>query len=318
MNPPPNYSYAVDQCDVLDKANLISYRAKRTEWATLLEHEPQHSVTSQLSALLWEDAAFRMFNEMRRLVPSGQKSFMTAPLLAEALDNGYVLSMVLGISRLTDPQPIDPGRGVVSLRRVFDDIRAHRHLITREAYICYDGLRYDPSAIPYPWERGVRPGEVQSVALGGPLDRDTPDYLHERFDNLTGVAPANRGRFDRIGDVVFNEINALLSAQAVNKVRSLRNKFVAHAADTRSRSSTALAGFDISMAEVEDALRALLRAYSKLQADLMWGSGGGLMPIAQFDVLEGLVESLPVAQQQQLEAFWDEVSRDREHWHETS
>lgn len=316
MSTSPAYRYSVDKCDVLDQANLVAYRAKRTEWEALLDHDPQHSVSRQLSGLLWEDAAYRVFNEMRRLVPTGQKSFMTAGLLAEALDSGYVQSMILGISRLTDPQPIDAGRGVVSLRRVFDDIRTHRHLITREAYICYDGLRFDPSMIPYPWERGVSAGEVSAVVLGGPLDRDTPDYLHERFDLLGGVSAAHRGRFDRIGDAVFSEINALLAASSVNKVRSLRNKFVAHAADSKSRPPSSIAGFELSMAEVETALRSLCRAYSRVQTELLWGNGGGLMPFAAFDVLDGLVETLPVAQQQEIEAFWEKVANDRRHWHE--
>lgn len=69
------------------------------------------------------------------------------------------------------------------------------------------------------------------------------------------------------------------------------------------------------MIEVEGALRCLLRAHDKLQSNILWGSGGGLMPTAQFDVLEGLTESLTAAQQKDLYAFWQQLVDERDEWH---
>jgi hypothetical protein len=143
------YKCPPEGCDVRDKAKLEAFRAKRLEWLHLLENDEEHSTTGQLGALLWQDAAFHLFNEMRKGAPGGRPPTITSPLLAEALDNGYVTNMILGIGRL-----IDRRSDVVSLRRVFDDVRAQRSLITREIFVCFDGLRFDPDSIPPPWERG--------------------------------------------------------------------------------------------------------------------------------------------------------------------
>lgn len=61
------YTYPPDMCDVRDHAKLLAFRAKRAEWVVLLEKDPLHSVSSQLSALVWQDAVFRLFNEAWRL-----------------------------------------------------------------------------------------------------------------------------------------------------------------------------------------------------------------------------------------------------------
>lgn len=316
LTKPPLYRYAVEQCDVEDQEGLKAFRAKRTAWINLLQDDPTHSVSSQLSSLLWQDATFHLFNEMRRLIPQERTTAMRAPLLAEALDNGYVTNMVLGIGRLTDPQSANPKKGVVSLRRVFNDVRDCRGLISREIYVCHDGLPYDPSTVPPPWERGVRPGAIiQGAVIGGPLDGNTTERLHGYFDGLAGKTPTDRTRTDQISDSIFAETEALLTSPAIKKVRDLRNKFVAHAADATSRATVALSGFSISMADVETALRALLRAHDKISSDLLWSSGGGLMPTAQFDVLEGLTEGLTDEELAELRAVWARLVDERDEWH---
>ncbi len=108
--------------------------------------------------LVWQDAVFRLFNEAWRLEDSAQPSGVTAPLLAEAVVNGYVANLVLGVSRLTDKADYGKSgaRNVVSLRRLVDEIKGKRDLITRENFVCYDGLVYDVNTIPPPSQRGCR------------------------------------------------------------------------------------------------------------------------------------------------------------------
>src|SRR4051794_11178957 len=142
---------------------FAAYREKRFQWAALLDDDEAHSVSSQLSSLIWRDATFHLFNEMRKGAPSGVTT-MTSPVLAEALDNGYVTNMILGIGRLTDLQPRKRGKGVVSLRRVFKDLYEHRGFITREVFVCNDGLRYDPD---YPASMGARLCAGRSPWRGG-------------------------------------------------------------------------------------------------------------------------------------------------------
>jgi hypothetical protein len=305
------YRYELDECDVMDCVRLAEYRTKRLEWLAMLDHDDEHSVTGQLSSLLWQDAVFHLFNEMRRGAPGGRSPTITSPVLAEALDNGYVTNMILGISRLVD------GRNdVISLRRVFNDIRVHRILITREVYVCYDGLRYDVSKIPPPWERGVPPGQLVGIQLGGPLDASTPTRLHQMFDRLSNTDVSTRHRSNQISGTVFEEIDALLSDPLLKEFRERRNKFVAHAADPRSRANTSLSGYGITMADVEKSLRLLLRANHAIQSQLLWASGGGLMPTAQFNVLDGLQGSANEEQRAELGEVWSRLSEERNSWHE--
>jgi TolB-like protein len=223
----------------------------------------------------------------------------------------YVTNMILGISRLVD------GRNdVISLRRIFNDIRAHRALITREAYVCYDGLRYDVSKIPPPWERGILPEQLVGVQLGGPLDASTPTRLHQMFDRLSNTNAIARQRSDQVSGVVFEDIDSLLSDPLIKGFRDRRNKFVAHAADPRSRANVSLSGYGITMADVEKALRLLLRANHLIQSQLLWASGGGLMPTAQFNVLEGLEGSADEKQLLELGEVWERLSEERDSWHE--
>lgn len=139
------YTYSLNTCDVQDKGKLTDFRKARAEWVDFLEKDPLHSVSRQLSGLVWQDAVFRLFNAAWRMDDPAQSSGVTAPVLAEALVNGYVANLVLGVGRLTDKADYGKSgaRNVVSLKRLVDEIKSKRHLITREIFVCYDGLAYD-------------------------------------------------------------------------------------------------------------------------------------------------------------------------------
>jgi chorismate mutase len=231
-------------------------------------------------------------------------------LLAEALDSGYVTNMIVGIGRLTDKD-----RDVVSLRRVFDDVYRHRGLITREIYVSHGALPYDPKSVPPPWERG-KPGEMIGTVVGGPLDANSSELLHAAFDRLSGVPSGSRTRNDQIADPIFNEIEALLSDAAIRDILDRRNKYVAHAADAKSRAKKPLANYTISMEDVEKALRPILKALDKLQGDILSAGGRGLMEAAQFNVLEGLSGTLTDDHLLELHGIWDRLSEERNNWHQ--
>ncbi|MBL6458445.1 hypothetical protein JMJ55_24205 [Belnapia sp. T6] len=307
------YTYSLDKCDVQDKTKLADFRKARAEWVDLLEKDPLHSVSRQLSGLVWQDAVFRLFNEAWRIEDPAQPSGVTAPLLAEALVNGYVANLVLGVGRLTDKADYGKSgaRNVVSLKRLVEEIKSKRDLITREIFVCYDGLVYDVNTIPPPSRRGS--GGFIGVEIGGPFDWSTPTLLHEHFDGLSGVDPSARSRTDTIADAAFDEIETLLSCPEIEKLRELRNKVIAHAADPISRAHLSSFGFKLQEAKV--ALHALCWAYHRVQINLLWNSGGGVMPIPQFDIFDRMdISLLSQAQTSGLPPFWQQVVAERERW----
>ena len=309
------FSYPADRCDVRDQARLAEFRAKRAEWVNLLEQDKLHSVSTQLSSLVWQDAVFRLFNEVQRLHDPKHPTASMASVLAGALTNGYVTGLVLGVSRLTDPKSETKkgDRNVVSLRRVFEDVQEHRHLITRENFVCYDGCVYDPHTVPPPSEREASHAGAGWLAIGGSYDWSTPTRLHQHFDALSGIEPKQRSRDDVIADPAFAEIEAMLSASVIENLRTLRNKVIAHAADPASRAH--LDSFGFTLNEAEEALKLLCRAQRRVQVGLLWNSSNTVMPVPQFDVMEYMDQ--PFLREDQIEplaSFWEGLTQAREAW----
>src|SRR5260370_12340183 len=140
------YTYAPEDCDIVDKAVLTAYRDKRSEWLHLLNGKDDHAVCRQISAMLWNDAVFRVANESRRLSrEAGRSSSSRNWSLAQFMDQGFVATQTLSIRKLMERASNKPARQVISLRRVLDDIKEHRALFTRENYVAHDGLPYDPA-----------------------------------------------------------------------------------------------------------------------------------------------------------------------------
>lgn len=136
---------AIEECDVDDKDALAKYRAKRTDWLHMLVGDKQHSISTQISEMLWNDAVFRTVNEARRLARIGDyKSSARNFSIAHFMDQGWVAWQALAIRKLMEPAARQPEKQVISLRRVIDEITANRALITRENYVCHDGLPFDP------------------------------------------------------------------------------------------------------------------------------------------------------------------------------
>lgn len=137
--------------------------------------------------------------------------------------------------------------------------------------------------------------------------------MHEHFDGLSGVDPGSRRRTDTIANAAFDEIETLLSCPEIEKLRELRNKVFAHAADPISRANLSSFGFKLEEAEV--ALHNLCWAYHRVQINLLWNSGGGIMPIPQFDVFQHM--EMPLLTHSQiagLPPFWEQLVAEREKW----
>jgi hypothetical protein len=105
------YTYALEDCDIVDKDALTAYRNKRTEWLHLLNGKDDHAVCRQISAMLWNDVVFRVANETRRLsrkagYPSSSRNWS----LAQFMDQGFVATQTLSIRKLMERASNKPAR----------------------------------------------------------------------------------------------------------------------------------------------------------------------------------------------------------------
>jgi hypothetical protein len=237
------YTFAVEDCDVLDKSGLATYREKRSEWLHFLNGDDDHAVWRQISAMLWNDAIFRMMKESRRLSrKAGYASSSRNRSLAQFMDQGFVATQTLSIRRLMEKASNKPARQVISLRRVLNDIKTHRHLITREHYVAHDGLPFDPAPVKQAYvetviRRSKNGVHGEWIATTGPHAWSMSELAHEKFDELSGVAREHRSRGDLINDRVFEQIEAMLTESGWENIAEFGNKFIAHAADEHSRNS---------------------------------------------------------------------------------
>ncbi|MGO4440606.1 hypothetical protein [Rhizobium sp. RAF56] len=304
-----HYHYHIEDCQVADKACLDKYRGRRSEWLHLLRDDDQ-SVMRQITAMLWSDAVFRAINETRRLSQvGGYKSAALNGAIAQFIDQGFVATQTLSIRKLMEKASKDRNKQIVSLRRVFDDIRAHRHLLTREHYVAYDGLPYDPE----PGERAyveklIKKGDVHSewLASTGPEAWSTSQRVHERFDKLSGVSREHRSRGDLIREEVFEKTEALLAGSGWSDIVAFGNKFVAHAADQHSRGTLLDGQHGFSLDKLAQCHEGICRAAAAICGPILYEGSSGLFPSPQFDQFENLdAQWLSPSDVNALSVFWD-------------
>jgi len=296
LNSPKTYDFDVSVCDVLDKESLQAFREKHQQWRSWMRFDPEHSVWKQIGKMLWNDVVFRSINEARRLAMENHWSAacLNGPL-ARFIDHGYVVSQVLSVRRLTDRphKGTRPGRQVVSLGRVLDDLTTHRQLITREHYVAHDGLPYDFEAVRDRFfEAAARAGGVQPDYLDtkGPNAFDMARTCHESFDRLSGVSAENRRRNDLIRPEVLEALSAAIDKSGYGDVVEYGNKFIAHAADEHSRSSLSEDQRGITLQKITECYMSLCQVAQAISSIVLWDCSHGLVPTPQYDPFEHLDE----------------------------
>jgi hypothetical protein len=313
--PMTGYEFAPDACDVVSQERLISYRSKRTEWLRLLDGDPLHSVSQQLSAMQWNDVAYRCFNEARRFASPSDPRAAIAPMLGEFLDIGYISTQVLAISKILERNPPNPQKAVISLRRIVDDLAAHRSLLTREIFISYDGLPYNPEPARERWFAAMASKPQPQfgwVATKGPEGWGTVDTMHTLFDRLSGIAPVARSRDDLIRTDVFDAMLDGLKQPTFSALLELRHKAVAHAADENNRPRDLA---QTSLNQILTAHRILVKIAHTVAGTILAEGGAGGLPTPQFDQFEHLDHYfIRPADADVLQTFWNDQARERDEW----
>ncbi|MGY6217262.1 hypothetical protein ACW73L_19085 [Methylolobus aquaticus] len=283
-------------CDVEDKEALAAFRGCRKRWYEWLCGDDEHSISKQLTTIIWDDAIFRTLNEARRLSaehPSSEKGF-NADLL-DLLDRSFVAYQVMALRRLIDPGFHDPKRGVISLARLLADIETHSHLLTREHYICFDGTPFD-----------------------GPLDETDQlrtlmrERMHRTFDILSRTGPAARSRKDLIEPALLRNVSRTLDT--CGDFREYANKFLAHAAAPSESRQRVRAETRITLDKFDVAYRVVVRAASFVGIGILFERSLGDVPTPQYNLLENLDKPMvPPDELDMLAEFWqarvDEVGK---------
>lgn len=296
------YTYTPAQCDVNDKSKLQAFRDKRRLWLSWIDRDEHHAIWTTLSAMVWREVSFKTLS---KLATGNGDSALHNTILAEQLFDGHVANQVLAIRRLVD----DGSGGIISLRKLFKDIKRNFELFTRENYVCFDGLPYDYAAVEY---RTMVEHAGKGAFWGdttGPLAHGTSRMAHEQFDRLAGISPASRRRDDRLPASILTTLEQWFDESGADDLAKWSHNYLAHAGGPESRGR--IAELSITAQKIAHAIRMLARVTEALSAYVLFASGrsSALMPTAQFDVFEKLDQ--PVMQsdtEDNARASWDVLS----------
>lgn len=279
--PQSDYQYSVEDCDVpaVRRKALKEYRQFRLKCLEYLHGESDSSVTSQVHELAWQTAVFRTLNEARRLEPNRAVN----RALWDLLSSGYASLVALGIRKL-----VDHDQRTDSLLNVVTTIERRPELLTRENYICYDGLPFDYQAAMQKYYQSLDPSELgrpKWVPTTGPHGWGTSELMHKAFDQLSGN-PAKRRRSDKIDPTILQRLKDRLSHSAIRKVQEVANRVIAHAERINPGTTTAPTA---TYGEVDTALEQIVRVMNFISSNLFYHvSFGSIVPVPQYDVLEAL------------------------------
>lgn len=260
--------------------------------------------------MLFIDLTYRIAYEPRRDT-SVENIAAKSGLLMHLLDQCYVANQVLAIRRLLDRR-----KDVISLRRLLTDICENRYLLTREIYVCYDGLPYDSES----WQSLPPDRETQIFGITAPglANYARSRVRHEVFDRLSGVSPEARERTDRIRDDVFNRLEGWINTSPAEKLITLSHKFFAHAAEPTSRGSLEYSG--IKLVDIAEIHRALVRVERALTDQILFigvgrDVGRDVVPMAPLGLFKGLDNPYVLSDSiERMHQLWEQLSDDRNKW----
>ncbi|AMY70678.1 hypothetical protein [Frigidibacter mobilis] len=204
------------------------------------------------------------------------------------------------------------------MRRLVDEITDSRDLLTREVYVCRDGLPYDFNAVRSRLHVDVDPENPTLTWLDteGPNAWTQSMLLHNEFDKLSGVDPGDRARDDRITGQFFDRLKSVFDEAVFEDINSLRHKSIAHAADHISRSSAKRLREGISLDELARSHYLLIGLYQVISANILQQSWlADAVPVPQYDLFEGI--NHPIASEagaRSLNQFWEKHCGERGDW----
>ncbi len=185
--------------------------------------------------------------------------------------------------------------------------------------VAHGCLPFDPDAAAGAFYAGKSQKEIEGLhctPTEGPEAFDTSERLHEAFDRLHGQPGAKRHRDNVINDAVFGTIAGMFDHQALRNLTALRHRFIAHAADERSRADMDLGPIGTTLGELEHAQKVVVQIAQLISSRPLYASShAGIVPVPQFDIFAALDRPfVPTLAINDLHRFWNTHMEDRARW----
>ncbi|KAF0843433.1 hypothetical protein FNL37_0859 [Methylovorus glucosotrophus] len=300
-----DYKFTPEQCDVPESRRkaLIVYRTFRSQCLEYLNGDSDISISRQIHNLGWYTAVFRTINEARRI--EGHDRVNSAHW--DLTSAGYASLITVGIRRL-----VDYHSGTSSLRWLIGKLQKNSHHLTREMFVCHDGLPFDYAAterrlldLPPDQRTKVRWGSME-----GPDAYNASGFAHRSFDALSST-PDHSWRLEKVDSQILDWLLKQLSHPAITKVHDMVDKIVAHSERIPRGSKTVeIATYN----DVDEALKRIVQV-ATFVSKFFHSGFGDVVPTPQFNVLEYLDE--PWATSSSLDALqdeWDKLTTNMNSW----
>lgn len=259
------------------------FTAKRVEWLRMLNGDPIHSISRQVTEILWNDAVFRnlFYHPLRVATQHRLNTAWKNRLISGFIERAYVEFQSVRIRRLIDPRANQPNRQVISLRRLVVELLESRALLTRQNYVNRAGTE------------------------------EETNRLHALFDRLSGQRPTDRTPDDTVRDSVLDRLLDRINGSKFNRFKDLTDKYIAHAADETSRRTVDEPTLGFSLERFSEVHREVMRITNFVSGILLHDANSVFIPMIQFDPLENLdKEVIP-------EGRIDELHDILDHYYET-
>jgi hypothetical protein len=311
------HSYSLDQCDIHDKSNGEKYRQHRLKWIGWLIGSDPHAISRQISSMLWEYALFSAVNEARRISieEPGDGVGFNVPVM-RLFDAGFVSTQATAIRRLIERPARRPERAVISLRSILADFNENHSLLTRENYVCYDGLPYDYQNAHEQWlAEMLSDSRVRADILptSGPKAFYMSELHHKAFDELAVVTSNNRQRLDKIDLRIFHNLENLI--QSCEDIKKYVDKFLAHASAPATREELTDEQKGVTLDRLKAHHKTIYQVAQFILIKLLYETNLGGVPVPQYDHIENLDKSWSTTSNlSRIRKKWREYTKEVSGW----
>ncbi|MFH1653716.1 MAG: hypothetical protein ABIE74_06635 [Pseudomonadota bacterium] len=282
-----------------------SFKNLHSKWLDWLEKD-EHAICKQLYQMSWDYALFLVVGELGKIASQHPKPNIgfNEPIL-NLLVSGFVTTQAFFIRRLVDKR-----KDVISLCRLIDDMKENIDVITRENYVCINGLSYD---FDEPRKEQKRGFTILDAKDAWPESK----IRHEEFDKLSGVDENKRNKCDKIKESFFDDLNKKL--ETCKDIQKYSNKYMAHAADEESRNKLSEDEKRVTLNKIDECHKAIFQVFSALLWVLKNESMISPIPCPQYDHLKNLDKAWADDEMMaKARDIWNKRMKEVQNWKNTS
>ncbi len=290
------YKYAVEQCDIPEvrRGTLIAYREHRQNCIDHLQGRDDTSIARQIHDLIWHTMTYRTLNEARR-IETGRS---VNGELWHLVTAGYASLMTMGIRRL-----VDKNKDAMSVYTLIEKIAKRPEFLTRELFVCYDGVPFDHELAFRKHGSQHLFGQVYRPHMDGPSAWGASEMRNKAFSKVCGRSGKQK-RLDEIPASIFSDLKERLKAPVLVKVCTMADKVVAHTEKVPDDKPVPIATYN----DIDEALGVVIRVANAVGLIFFYDQPfGDVVPTPQYDFFESLDQSWVLSENlPALAEYWNE------------